>query len=334
LKPDFSSQVGVVVIGRNESKNIVGCLDSLKPFGLKAVYVDSGSSDGTPDLARPLCDITWPLDPARPFSAARGRNEGFEQLMKLAPQTKYVQFLDGDCTLLDGWLEAAVATFEARPEVGVVIGHLIERHPDRSPYNALCALEWKSPAGDLQNYGALGGIMMVRTDLFAQLEGFNAKVIAGEDSEFGVRVHLAQRVVTKLDTNMGTHDANILKFKQWWTRSVRAGHAVGQRSYLNGESVAQDCVHERKSTMAWGISLPVLIVVAAVVFWPAAVVLLLGYAYLYAKIFAYRRNAGDDPQQAGLYARFTTLAKLANGWGLLKFYWRRGRGEFRIIEYK
>jgi hypothetical protein len=42
--------------------------------------------------------------------------------------------------------------------------------------------------------------------------------------------------VTKLDAPMATHDADIRRFGQWWRRAVRAGHAIGQRSYLNGRA--------------------------------------------------------------------------------------------------
>ena len=101
----------------------------------------------------------------------------------------------------------------------VVVGPLQERHPEASVYNRLCALEWKSPAGDLTNFGALGGIMLVRADVFARLGGFNEQVIAGEDSEFGVRVGdgRASRC-TKIGVAMATHDADIHRFSQWWRR--------------------------------------------------------------------------------------------------------------------
>jgi glycosyltransferase involved in cell wall biosynthesis len=326
--------IGIVVIGRNEGANLRLCLESLVSFGVHAVYVDSGSSDGSPDLARGFCDEVLSLDPLIPFSAARARNEGFAALMKLAPEIEYVQFLDGDCTLLQGWLEAATEAFSRREMLAAVIGHLFERHPERSVYNRLCDLEWRSAPGDIANHGSLGGIMMVRADTFKELGGFNVLVIAGEDSEFGVRVGLSGRVVAKLDVPMATHDANILRFAQWWKRSIRAGHAIGQRSYLNGETSARDCMHEKRSTLAWGVALPILAIASAgFVFW-LPLPLLAAYALLYRKIYAFRVRMGDSSSEARTYGVFTTLAKIANGLGLLKFYWRRRIGEYRIIEYK
>jgi glycosyltransferase involved in cell wall biosynthesis len=231
-----ATRAGIVVIGRNEGERLSACLRSLRAAALPIVYVDSGSSDRSVELARSQANGVVELDPARPFSAARARNEGFAALVELDPTVEYVQFIDGDCTLAPGWIDAASAALDADPRKAIVIGHLEERHPRDSVYNRLCSLEWRSQPGDVTSFGALGGIMFVRAVVFASLKGFNVDVIAGEDSEFGVRVGAAGHKVTKLDAPMATHDADIRRFGQWWRRAVRAGHAIGQRSFLNGRS--------------------------------------------------------------------------------------------------
>ena len=45
-------RLGIVVIGRNEGERLVACLDSLGALAANAVYVDSGSSDGSVEMAR------------------------------------------------------------------------------------------------------------------------------------------------------------------------------------------------------------------------------------------------------------------------------------------
>jgi glycosyltransferase involved in cell wall biosynthesis len=159
---------------------------------LPIVYVDSGSVDRSVELARTQVSRVVELDPARPFSAARARNEGFAALGELSPAIEFVQFIDGDCTLAAEWIGAASAALDADPHKAIVIGHLEERHPRDSVYNRLCSLEWRSQPGDVTSFGALGGIMLVRATVFASLKGFNVDVIAGEDSEFGVRVGAAR----------------------------------------------------------------------------------------------------------------------------------------------
>src|SRR5215212_7939851 len=144
--------VGIVVIGRNEGDRLVACLASLQALGRPIVYVDSGSADTSVQRARPLVTEVVELDPQRPFSAARARNEGFARLLARHPESGFVQFLDGDCTLLEGWLDAAVRAIGEDPQRAVVVGPLQERRPDASIYNRLCALEWRSPAGEISNF--------------------------------------------------------------------------------------------------------------------------------------------------------------------------------------
>lgn len=329
-----ASSTGIVVIGRNEGERLVACLRSLQGLGVPVLYVDSGSRDGSPERARELCDAVHALDPSRPFSAARARNEGFEVLRQRWPNCRYVQFLDGDCTLLPGWLDAAEAAMQADPKRAVVIGPLQERRPDASVYNRLCALEWRSAPGDLTNHGALGGIMLVRAEVFEALHGFNAQVIAGEDSEMGVRAAAAGWKVTKIATPMATHDADMHRFGQWWKRAVRGGHAIAQRADLNG-ATTQDCVRERRSVWLWGVMLPAVIVATLVpTYGLSAVVGLAAYAALASRVARYRQRMGDSRDEAWLYARFIVLGKFAEGVGLLKFLLNRAAGRYRIIEYK
>lgn len=330
----MSARIGVVVIGRNEGARLASCLDSVRGSGLPVVYVDSGSSDDSVALARAVCDEVVELDPERPFSAARARNEGFTALIAGHSPLDLVQFLDGDCTLLPGWFEAAQESIGADPRRAIVIGALRERHPEASVYNRMCALEWKSPPGDLSNFGSLGGIMLVRADVFSSLRGFDERVIAGEDSELGVRVAAAGFKVTKIPQPMATHDADIRRFGQWWRRAVRAGHAIGQRFSLHGRSAARDCARERRSVLFWGAALPATILLLAPVSHGLSLLLAGGYLVLGQRIVRYRLGQGDEPRDARLYARFVVIAKFAEALGLLRFHLNHMAGKFRIIEYK
>lgn len=331
---DSTATIGIVVIGRNESKRLLLSLQSMQSSHCPLIYVDSGSTDHSVSIAQPLVDSVLELDPAKPFSAARARNEGFERLTLLFPTLEFVQFVDGDCVLCEGWLEAAKQSMLSDARRAVIIGHLQESNPEASIYNRLCAMEWKSPAGDLRNFGALGGIFMVRVDVFKSLGGFNAHVIAGEDSEFGVRLSLAGYQVTKINHEMAIHDANMTTFTQWWTRAVRAGHAIGQRAHLNGKTSVQDCVQERKSTLFWGVFVPMLALLLLIPTRGMSMLILLAYAALALKVYFFRRNQNESVSDAILYTKFIVLGKLANGLGLLKFYFNRFKQRYEIIEYK
>ena len=159
------SALGLVAIGRNEGEQMRRCLESVMGRGLVIVYVDSGSVDGSVELARSLGADVVELDLSRPFTAARARNEGFERLCQIAPQVRFVQFVDGDCAVANGWLEKARGVLEKKPDVGVVCGRRRERFPDQTVYNRLADLEWDSPVGESK---ACGGDAMMRFERSAK----------------------------------------------------------------------------------------------------------------------------------------------------------------------
>src|SRR4051812_10342569 len=107
--------LGLIAIGRNEGERLRRCLASVTGRGFPVVYVDSDSTDGSPELARAVGAEVVQIDMSIPFSAARSRNEGFARLMSVAPATEFVQFVDGDCEVVDGWLDRAARELESRP---------------------------------------------------------------------------------------------------------------------------------------------------------------------------------------------------------------------------
>lgn len=326
--------LGIVVIGRNEGERLARCLASVVRTGHPVVYVDSGSSDGSLVRAASFGVDIVELDRSAPFSAARARNEGSRHLLEKYPQMDFIQFLDGDCTLFPEWLGVARQALEADAQRSAVLGQRLERQAGASIYNRLCAMEWHAQAGDLENYGHFGGDSMVRASVFRSLGGFRPDMIAGEDSEFGVRMGIAGFRVTKIDCPMTLHDANMTRFAQWWQRSVRAGHAIGQRFDINGRSAVQDCRRERNSTLFWGIVLPLVIALSA---WQApalAALLLAGYLVLGLRVWRHRRRVGDGARDAALYAGSIVIGKFANAWGLLKFFVNKLNRRYEIIEYK
>ena len=323
-----------VVIGRNEGQRLAPSLVSVKAAGLSAIYVDSGSADGSPAAARQLGVAVVELDPSRPFSAARARNEGVAEVRRRWPAADYVLFLDGDCVLEPGFARAAAEAFARYADCAIVTGHLSELAPDASVYNRLCSIEWRSVPGRIQNFASLGGIMAVRLSAFEDVEGFNEQVIAGEDSELGVRMALAGHSVIKLDEPMAVHDAQMFSFGAWWTRSVRAGHALAQRYALNGRSPLHDCRRELVSALLWGFAVPA---VTLLLLWPThglSLLLLGSYAVLGWRIYRHYRLTGLGPADASLVTRFTLYAKFANLIGVVRYALNRVRGQFRIIEYK
>ena len=115
-----SSEVAVVAIGRNEGERLKQCLRAALREAAIVVYVDSGAADGSAEYAHSMGCRVVELDASRPFSAARARNEGFACVMEHAPDTPFVQVVDGDCELEQGWIQQGGNTLEEKSDVGVV----------------------------------------------------------------------------------------------------------------------------------------------------------------------------------------------------------------------
>ena len=326
-------QIGAVVIGRNEGDLLKLSLQSVQSARLPAVYADSGSTDGSAAVARDLAIPTVELDPSRPVSAARGRNEGLAEALNRW-SIEYVMFLDGDCILQPDFPAAALKTFLQHPDCAIVTGHLSERHPEASIYNRLCAIEWRGPAGRIENMNGLGGIMAARVSALREVGGFNEQAIAGEEPDLGVRLGLAGYSIIKIDLPMATHDAQITRFGQWWTRAVRGGHALAHRYARHGRTRFKDGVRELRSDLFWGLALPLLIVLLLIP--TRGFSMLLAAAYPLQGWRMYRRYLGSglSPGDASLVTRFVLLGKFAEVLGIMRYCFNRLRGKYTIIEYK
>ena len=323
-----------VVIGRNEGLRLEPSLRSVQAAGLPLVYSDSGSTDGSPDRARALGVPVVELSPDKPFSAGRGRNEGLTEALRRWPEAQYVLFLDGDCVLDPRFPAAAAEALGRHRDCAIVTGVLTERHPDASIYNRLCAIEWRSPAGRIGNMNSLGGIMAARISVFTEVGGFNLDAIAGEEADLGVRLGLAGYSVIKIDAPMAIHDAQILSFRQWWTRAVRGGHALAHRYAAHGRTRFRDGRREILSDIFWGLALPAAILGLA---WPTRGLSLLAlgaYAVLGWRVYRHYRATGLAGSDALLAMRFILYSKFAHVIGIARYCRNRLRGEFKIIEYK
>lgn len=328
-------RVAAVVIGRNEGGRLEICLGSLlrdlSPE--RVVYVDSGSRDGSPDVAESLGVRVHRLDPDRPFSAARGRNEGFDVLMEFEPGIELVQFVDGDCEMLEGWLQRGVSHFEGRADLAALCGRTLERYREQTIYNRLCDIEFDVPPGEVR---ATGGIFMIRAAAFRQVGGMRVDVIAGEEPEMGLRLRRAGWRLERVATPMVLHDSAMTRFSQWWKRAVRGGVGTALGAALHGREAERYCIKELRRALTWGLVLPLAAVSAA---WPTRGLSLAVYAGLVGvqglRITWRARKSGRSLPDAVAYAVACILAKFAGVVGIVKYQLDRRRGRSTgIVEYK
>ncbi|MBC8132295.1 MAG: glycosyltransferase family 2 protein [Deltaproteobacteria bacterium] len=327
------NQVGIVAIGRNEGARLTRCLKSL-PAGIRGgVYVDSGSTDDSLERARGNGIEVVALDMSVPFTAARARNAGFDRLLQLYPDVQLVHFVDGDCEFVPGAIEAALAEMNTAPDIVVVCGWTRERHPERTPFNALCDVEWRMrPVGDTQ---AFGGIFLVRAAAYRAVGGFNPDVIAAEDDEIGIRLRQAGGRFRRIDHVSVLHDAGITRIGQWWTRAKRCGHGYAQVADMHGGPPERYFVPEVKRTCAWGMGLPLAAAVLAPPTLGLSLWLLAAYPLQMARTFRATRRKGFDTRYAALWGVSCTAAKIPESLGVIKYHLNKlRRRRPTIIEYK
>ena len=325
--------IGLVVIGRNEGERLRKCLESALPLFNRIVYIDSNSSDGSVALARSLNTDVVELDPARPLSAARARNAGFEHLQKTCDDLDYLQFLDGDCEVAAGWLEAAVEKLEYTPEAAIVCGRRRELNPNATVYNKLCDIEWNTPVGEA---AACGGDFLVRPEAFQQVGGFNPSLIAGEEPEMCVRLRQNGWKIFRIDADMSIHDANMQTFGQWWKRARRGGHAYAEGAWMHGLSPQRHWLKENLRNWIWGLLLPAVALGLAIPTRGLSLSILLLYPVSFFKGFYSNYKSGQfTPRDAAVYAFFCVLMKFPMVLGQMQFLMSKIKGqETRLVEYK
>lgn len=217
--------LSVVVIGRNEGQRLARCIESIGQVRGVAVneviYVDSASTDESPQLAAQYGAIVIVVRPERP-TAAIGRNAGWRRAT-----SDLVLFLDGDTVLHPDFALAAWNVLSRESSIAAVWGHRREMHPEASVYNRVLDLDWVYPPG-LAEF--CGGDVLMRREVLLEAGGFDERLIAGEEPELCRRIRARGYGILHIDSPMTEHDLQIAHWSQYWKRATRAGHAYAEVS--------------------------------------------------------------------------------------------------------
>ena len=338
--PRRNERVGVVVIGRNEGERLKRCLRSLFGRVETVVYVDSGSTDDSVEFARSLGAQIIDLDASQPFTMARGRNAGWRHLAESSNPTEFVQFVDGDCEVAPHWIGHALEAMRRDNRIGVVCGRRRERFPDATLYNRLIDMEWDDEPGDV---AACGGDALMRLCALQEVSGYHDSMIAGEEPEMCARMRLNGWRIVRIHAEMTLHDAALLRFSQWWTRTARGGHAYAEGAALQGRSSIRHNVRQLRSVLFWALFLPLFMVacIAAAIatpwLWlgPVIPVFLIVYLTQTWRIARGRRSRGYNGSSSWLYATTVMIGKFAQLIGILTYWKNRLLGRrTALMEYK
>jgi GT2 family glycosyltransferase len=317
------NKLGIVIEGFNEGDKFKRCLESLENKDCLIVYVDSGSTDGSLELALAHKLLIVNLDVSTtPFNCARARNAGFDRLLDIDPSIEYVQFIDADCEMDIAWLQYAEQCLETDDTLGVICGRLREKYRNLSIYARLCDMEWDTAVGEI---AACGGIAMMRASIFKSVGGFNVNLRAGEEVELCSRIKESGYRIVRVKEEMGLHDASIVNFSQWAGRISKYGFATAE-SISRGLGDTQKHRYVFRALLWAGIMPGIALSGLVVGFWdtvflivPILVVCL--YVVLVLRIYIRRRRHGDEVSDSWLYALFCIVGKWPELRGMMRF-WR------------
>jgi len=262
-------RVSFVVIGLDEAPRLPAVFRAIRDQGLgegasEIIYVDSGSQDGSSEIAGTAgVDVLLEIDRTT-ANAARARNTGLHRA-----QGHFVQFVDGDTEIEPGWLAAGMAALEAQPDLAGVDGNIREARPDASLYHAVCELDWRVPAGAADFVG--GNALYVRSAILGE-GGFDERMVVGEEPELGFRMRAAGHRFAHLDVPMACHDLDLRGIRDYWRRGRANGIACALVVLATG-GAARGYWHERlRATFAHAIwqTLPLSVAIALAPFQPAA----------------------------------------------------------------
>ena len=331
-----NAALGVVIIGRNEAKHLGACLASVRaiqgmPGNVPVIYVDSGSTDGSPRLAAEAGVQVIELETTRP-TAALGRNAGWRALA-----SELVLFLDGDTILAPDFPRLASEALERDPQIVAVWGHRREIHTDRSIYNRVLDLDWLHAPGFTDHCG--GDVLMRRSALEAA-GGYDAELIAGEEPELCRRLRAAGGKILHVDAPMTGHDLALDRFRQYWRRAIRTGYAYAEVSRRYRDTPDPLWMDESRRNLARGsfwIATPIVAAVASIAARSPLPILM--WASLLAALAlrsAWKtRWKTRDWVTLAAYGLHSHVQQIPMLWGQVRYSLERARGKkAALIEYK
>jgi len=297
------------------------------------VYVDSGSTDDSVEFARSIGATVVELDMSVGFTAARARNSGFRELCRILPSCRYVQFMDGDCSLATGWIETASQYLDNNPGFTAVWGSRREVAADESRFNAICDIEWnQAQPGETK---AFGGDVMMRRAALEKINGYRDDVIAAEDDEVSIRLRADGGRIMRLQDPMTFHDAAMTRVGQWWKRASRAGYAYALVASIHGKPPENYFRSDVRRTLIWGGLVPLLAIAGMFAHWLIPIAAVALYLLRTYRTAAAIRPAGWSSATSRAWGLSCAFSPIPQFYGLVCWFLDRLRSKTpQIIEYK
>ena len=194
----------VVIITKNQGWNVRRLIESVMRetegrVGTEIILVDSASTDDTVDVASEFPIRVIRLSKRQRLTAAAGRHAGLSQT-----SGDIVLFLDGDMELRRNWIDAAMKTFVAEPNIAVVSGLVVDQPLNARRSQSLESLEELSESrySDVPHGG---GAAAYRRSVLDEVGSFNPYLFSDEEPELCLRIRHAGYRIVRLEQPIADH---------------------------------------------------------------------------------------------------------------------------------
>jgi GT2 family glycosyltransferase len=223
----ISSNIAVLILTFNQKEKTLACLSDLlenEDIPFKVLVWDNGSQDDTLTLIKEAHADVVTCASENNLGVAGGRNASAQVAINELGAS-HLLFLDNDILVEAGFVRALYEPFESDPKIGQTQAKLRFMH-DRSLINdgggaRISFVFWRvKPVGvgepDHGQYDApkpcisCGGAMMVRSDIFQQLNGFDPLFgpFGPEDLDFSLRLQEAGYKAMYIPKAVGYHQVS------------------------------------------------------------------------------------------------------------------------------
>ena len=165
---------------------------------------------------------------------------------------------------------------------------------------------------------------MVRREYLEETGGYDEHLVAGEDPDLSYRIRSLGGEILRLPDLLGIHDINMHRFKQYYKRSSRSGHAYAElamRYRKNKEKLWMKDLIRISLSFLIPVGLFALAVVPLPYFYLCAPLGLLFMFRAFRSFFAYKKKHELTAGQTWAYCMHLSVGKFFQFAGAIRYFY-------------
>lgn len=249
-----ADEIGIVVLG-GENGMIETALSAPDNASVVCVSTSGPAAETVREAELELVELD-----INSVGGGRARNAGYRRLKKIAPNLKYVQFIEAGSLIDPDWLDKAARFMARRPEVAALDGGTLQAAQTKSLFQRIVNEAGDKPEGETQSTGPNA---LFRADAFEAAGGFRGDIIADATADLCIRLRRRGAHVWRSDAVMALVEPKTMSFGEWRKRAVENGFSYAAGAALHGGPPERYCATEQARAVMWGAVFPSIVLLAA-----------------------------------------------------------------------